>query len=121
MKQGPGMAIIIGVPKRGHGMREEAPPPFPSRGKAPQSEPMAPKVSRATEGVSHGEAGIPPEAVCYRSEHEVCGNCSFMQSDGTCSRLLIHVEAGAGCNLYESKDEEAMEGDDSGMAAETLG
>lgn len=55
--------------------------------------------------------GIPPEAVCYRSEMETCGSCEYNDA-GQCSKLSIPVSDGDGCNLFkgrEGQDAEAAE------------
>ena len=44
---------------------------------------------------------ISPEAVCYRDEQSVCGNCSYMEASGECQALHMPVEPGAGCNLFQ--------------------
>lgn len=48
-----------------------------------------------------GEA-IPPEAVCYRSRAEVCGNCEYNERS-QCSKLDIPVEDGDSCNLFSDR------------------
>lgn len=48
-----------------------------------------------------GAVDISPDAVCYRDEHEVCGNCEYMQSTGLCVPLKMGVTPGAGCNLFK--------------------
>lgn len=44
---------------------------------------------------------ITPEAVCYRDEQQICGNCMYMEASGECQPLKMTVEPGAGCNLFK--------------------
>ena len=46
---------------------------------------------------------ISPDAVCYRDEQSVCGNCSYMGQTGECAALKMTVDPGAGCNLFMAR------------------
>ena len=56
------------------------------------------------EALEQTGVSISPEAVCYRDEQQVCGNCVYMTAEGECVPLKIPVEAGAGCNLFKGGD-----------------
>src|SRR5258708_17696158 len=97
----PGMGIILAIgPKKPAAGASGGPQPLPQRKSAAQEPPkdQMPEPDAAPE-VANG--GIPAEAVSYRSEREVCGNCEYMGDDSECTKLLFHVEPGAGCNLFE--------------------
>lgn len=61
-----------------------------------------------------GTAGIPPEAVNYRTEQEVCANCEYMQQDGTCSWLKFQVSPGDSCNAFGPAEADRYSQDESG-------
>ncbi len=68
---------------------EEAPPPAPAKAPAAGGD-------------------IPPEAVCYRSEAETCGACTYNEG-GECSKLSIPVSDGDGCNLFMDRGGQDLE------------
>lgn len=100
----PGIMIAVGVGKKPAGM------PMPTMPGKPKTDSLfgkSPKPVDATEGdhdLDDG-AGIPPEAVCYRSADQKCGSCTFYDG-GQCSQLKMPVEDGAGCNLYDAKGDD---------------
>lgn len=79
-------------PPFGATARPAAPPPAPAPEEAVAAAPPAPAPS----------GGIPPEAVCYRSEAEICGNCTY-NAGGNCERLSMPVSDGDSCNLFEDR------------------
>lgn len=108
---------------RGGPTAKAAPAPAPKGGAgdpgaadaALEAAPALAKVPPVAPPVDEGGGDIPPEAVCYRSEMETCGQCTY-NSQGQCSKLGIPVGDGDGCNLF--KDREG--GGDGDMAAEAL-
>ncbi len=96
-----GISVMLGIgakPKR-----PGAPPPMPGSS-GPMRGSSGPPSSQGppspTEEKSEGEMGIPPAAVSYRDEGQRCDGCEYYGS-GTCTKLLMPVDPGAGCNLFE--------------------
>lgn len=101
----PGGAAIKPVAKA---VKVSAPPP---RGTPyPDVDEPPPSFGRGDPlggGPPTGEA-IPPEAVCYRSAAEVCGNCEYNERS-QCSKLQIPVEDNDSCNLFSDRGGEDEE------------
>lgn len=95
-----GFAALIGIGKP----RDSAPPPFGGSKEAEEPEGMAEEVEEHAEG-----EGIPPEAVAYRDENQVCGACAYMEQDGNCSKLKIPVGPGASCLLFRQTEQGAAD------------
>ncbi len=100
MKKKPDFASMLGMsPKR----PPETGPPDMDMGE-PEPDPGDPNESTEPgEGADTG-MGIKPEAVSYRTAAQVCGSCSFMQDDGNCSKLMMPVAEGDGCNLHTPRE-----------------
>ncbi len=95
-KKKPDFSLILGMgPKR---PPQSGPPDFGGKSD-PEPDPGDPNES--AEGETSG--AIKPEAVCYRTADQTCGSCEYMQDDGQCSRLMMPVADGDGCNLHEPK------------------
>lgn len=86
--------------QRGAAVMDE-PEPAPAAAPAKAAAPTPPPAGDA------GGGGIPPEAVCYRSEMETCGNCTY-NTGGECSKLSIPVSDGDGCNLFMDRGGEDL-------------
>lgn len=83
------------------------PPPFGATDeKAPPAAPLpvekAPPPAAPPPPAPSSDGQIPPEAVCYRSEMEVCGSCTY-NAGGNCDRLAMPVSDGDSCNLFEDR------------------
>ncbi len=99
LKKKPDFSAIFAMgPKK---PAESAPPDF--GGTAADAEPDPNDPNEAAENENEGGAGIKPEAVSYRTAAETCGSCQYMQDDGNCSKLMMPVADGDGCNLHEAK------------------
>lgn len=57
-------------------------------------------------GGETGECQPDPEAVCFRSEAETCGHCTYMQGS-RCSHPIVAmpVAPGDSCNAFQAKQE----------------
>lgn len=79
------------------------PPKAASSFQAPMEEPMEDESMETEEHEAEEVEAvtISPEAVCYRDEQQVCGNCMYMEASGECQPLRMTVDAGAGCNLFK--------------------
>lgn len=53
--------------------------------------------------IAEGDVTIAPEAVSYRDEQQVCGNCRYMQESGECTPLRMVVGPQDGCNLFADR------------------
>ncbi len=77
----------------------------PAPAKAPANPMPEEKAAMATAPTGGGD-DIPPEAVCYRSEMESCGNCQY-NAGGTCDKLQMPVSDGDSCNLFKDRQDQA--------------
>lgn len=75
----------------------------PQRPSFPEPPPQEEMVEAAP-AVEAEMNAIPPDAVCYHSGEENCGNCEYMGPDGTCVYLQIQVDPQAHCNLWEMRE-----------------
>jgi len=75
----------------------------PQRPSFPEPPPQEEMVEAAP-AVEAEMNAIPPDAVCYHSGEENCGNCEYMGPDGTCVYLQIQVDQQAHCNLWEMRE-----------------
>lgn len=91
-KAAPPFASAGGADQRGAAVDDMGAEPPPPQG-APKAAPPA---------GAGGDEGIAPEAVCYRSEMETCGQCTY-NDQGQCSKLQIPVSDGDGCNLFKDR------------------
>lgn len=74
------------------GDQDDMPPPPPGAGGGPPGAPPA--------GMDGGAPTITPEAVSFRTEHEICQNCSYMGQDGNCAVLKMQVTPNEGCSAF---------------------
>ncbi len=88
-KSAPAFESKGGADAIGAGVEEEALAPAPAKGPPPKP-------------AAEPGGGIPPEAVCYRSEMETCGSCEY-NAGGQCDQLQIPVADGDGCNLFKDR------------------
>ena len=108
-----GIVIAVGHPDR-------TPPPYKAGGADLSSRNNA-QETPTEERAFHKQGGPPsatPESVNYRTSHQTCANCEYLQG-ADCLFLKQPVEGGDSCNRFEDKAED--QGADEVRATETIG
>ena len=100
-----GIILAIGKPSRGGKMPE---PPEPIGGKSKMPAGSKSEMPEEPEREMHGGA-VSPDAVCFRTADEVCGNCRHHGKGGGCDLLGIDCGPGDSCNAFSQREDEEVE------------